>query len=258
MANLVTFSDHYLINGDDLLAQTATLLARDGLATLDGVHTRDAIAELANRMMTIYPHRDSGSDGVTVIDQRAHLAGQLGFAGFGNSAMPPHTDLSAAPLPPRLQILVCSLSGSAGGETVLVDGAGVCADLAQFRPDLLRRLEQPGTVRFADRWAAVFERIGNGRMRIRYRQDGLEHFSSAVRDLVPSLRAVIARRTRLLPLRPGQGYLIDNWRVLHGREAFTGHRRLYRVLGDPTPDLHLPSGIVIAPQPASAASSWES
>ncbi|SEH02393.1 Taurine dioxygenase, alpha-ketoglutarate-dependent [Nonomuraea solani] len=241
------FTSHYVsLASSDGLERAAAMLARDGLVTFDGVHDRRSVVDLASRLLTTWEHRDAGADGVTMIADRGSVADRLGYAGFGTRELHPHTDASALARPPRLVMLVCIQPAESGGESCVVDGAAVYADLAARAPGFLQRLRRPGTVRFGDPgyWGSVFEPTVDGRVTVRLRLDGLEHFTEPVDEAVPVLRAVISRYERDLPLRPGQGYVLDNWRMLHGRREFRGSRLMYRVLGDPVSAWVLPSGFV--------------
>ncbi|GAA2842558.1 hypothetical protein GCM10020220_034490 [Nonomuraea rubra] len=241
------FASHYVsLTSSDGPVRAVEMLARDGLVTFDGVHDRRSVVDLASRLLTMREHRDAGADGVTMIADRGSVADRLGYAGFGHRELGPHTDSSALARPPRLVMLVCVQPADCGGESSVVDGAAVYADLATHAPGLLQALKRPGTVRFGDPgyWGSVFEPTADGRMTVRLRLDGLEHFTEPVDEAVPVLRAMISRHVRELPLRPGQGYLLDNWRMLHGRCEFRGSRLMYRVLGDPVTSCVLPSGFV--------------
>lgn len=54
--------------------------------------------------------------------------------------------------------------------------------------------------------------------------DEVEQFYDAIR----AWNEILTRKDSVLkqPLKPGRALIFDNWRVLHGREAFTGTRRL--------------------------------
>ncbi|MFI7708025.1 TauD/TfdA family dioxygenase [Nonomuraea sp. NPDC049480] len=227
---------------DDALTRTARMLARDGVITFDRVHHRQSVVRLALQLLTPWRHRDADADGVTVISDRGPIATHLGYAGFGARGLEHHTDSSALDLPPRLVMLVCARSADRGGESYVADGATVYRELASQSPELLKALQQPRTARFASHWGSVFETTGDGRMRIRLRLDGVEHFTTPAAEAVPVLRAAIERHTREIALLPGQGYLLDNWRMLHGRRNFRGPRLMYRVLGDPVAGCVLPPG----------------
>ncbi|MEW1844108.1 TauD/TfdA family dioxygenase [Nonomuraea angiospora] len=251
MASHAAFASQYVdLAGDDALTRVARILARDGLVTFDRVYQRQSVVRLALRLLAPWRHRDADADGVTVISDRGSIATRPGYAGFGARGLEPHTDSSALDLPPRLVMLVCARSADCGGESYVVDGAAVYHELASRSPELLKALQQPRTVRFASHWGSVFETVEDGWMRIRLRLDGVEHFTPPVTEAVPVLRAAIERHTREIVLLPGQGYLLDNWRMLHGRRNFRGPRLMYRVLGDPVAGCVLPPGF--APSPGRA------
>ncbi len=57
------------------------------------------------------------------------------------------------------------------------------------------------------------------------------HDDSEIEEFYDALRAwdnVLTRPSEEVwfPLKPGRALIFDNWRVLHGRAAFTGHRRM--------------------------------
>jgi hypothetical protein len=76
--------------------QLVLQLRADGLATFGGVADRAALVAAAGWLMDIYPHRDSGPDGVTVIAGRGDGL-RPGLAGFTSAELRPHTDRSSVP-----------------------------------------------------------------------------------------------------------------------------------------------------------------
>lgn len=71
-----------------------------------------------------------------------------------------------------------------------------------------------------------------------------------VQPHLPDLKAAALRYQQSLPLKPGQGYLLDNERWLHARTAFVGDRVHWRALGNPRFDLdHGFAPALYAPQP---------
>jgi alpha-ketoglutarate-dependent taurine dioxygenase len=217
-------------------------LEGDGLVVFEGVQGRAGVVDLAHRLMRPWQHRDADADGVTVLRDRGALADKPGFAGFGAGELRPHTESSALAVPPRLLMLICGSTADHGGESLIVDGAAVYADLAAD-PEVVARLCEPRSVRFATgRWGSVFTPTADGRWALRLRLDDLAFFTPPVRDVLPALVEAIHRHQRILPLQRSEGYLLDNRRMLHGRRAFTGHRVMYRVLGDLADAVRLPIG----------------
>ncbi|WP_055548700.1 TauD/TfdA family dioxygenase [Streptomyces kanamyceticus] len=207
-----------------------------GLVTLTGIDSRTDALALAAQIMTVIPHRDSDSDGITTIrDTRRHTH-RAGFAGFGNGPLEPHTERSGSPSPPRLMMLVCGQAAHAGGDSVLVDGRAVHADLVTGARAAASALAQPRSAYFGagdGHPSQVFTIYDDDQVAVRLRLDGLARFSPIVQPYLPTLRAAIARHQLLMPMAPGQGYVLDNRRWLHARTAFTGSRVCWRALGEP-------------------------
>ncbi|WP_412542605.1 TauD/TfdA family dioxygenase [Longispora sp. K20-0274] len=243
---LSVFDQHRVtITTDNAADQLAAALARDGLATFDGVFGRGETLRLAGRLLLIVEHRDSDPDGVTFIADRGELARKTGYAGFGTGSLAPHTDGSALRHPPEVVLLVCARPGISGGESLIIDGRAVHADLRANNPDLLGVLDQPHSAYFGtgpSHLGSVFEHPTADRVSLRLRLDELARFTPAIDQRLPELHDTIARHTMVLPLEAGQGYVLANHRMLHGRRAFTGGRAMYRVLGDPLPEHAIPRG----------------
>lgn len=59
---------------------------------------------------------------------------------------------------------------------------------------------------------------------LRFRFDDGIQLSASLVDALPVLRRFIYEYARPIPLKPGQCYIVDNHRFLHGRTSFTGAR----------------------------------
>ncbi|MCZ4102546.1 TauD/TfdA family dioxygenase [Streptomyces sp. H39-C1] len=210
-------------------------LGEDGLVTVAGLSSRTAVLAFASGIMTMVPHRDSESDGLTTIRNAGRLAWRPGFAGFGSGELAPHTERSGIPAPPRLMLLVCARPAEAGGESLLADGRRVHGELLHRQRDAVRALSQPRTAYFGagDGHAGeVFTVHDDATVSVRLRFDGLARFSPLVQPYLPHLRSAVAREQLGLPLLAGQGYLLDNRRWFHARNGFTGNRVCWRALGE--------------------------
>ncbi|MFF3332639.1 TauD/TfdA family dioxygenase [Streptomyces sp. NPDC002888] len=217
-------------------ATIAAQLRDVGLVTLDGLTSRNAVLALANQIMNLVPHRDSDSDGLTTIRDTRRHARRAGFAGFGNGDLDPHTERSGIPNPPRLMLLVCGQTAATGGESLLTDGQAVHTSLFIGGREAGPTLAQPRTAFFGagdGHTTQVFTVHCGQRVSVRLRLDGLARWSPIVLPYLPQLRAAAVRHQIPLALAPGQGYLLDNERWLHGRRAFTGDRLCWRALGHP-------------------------
>ncbi|MFJ4656236.1 TauD/TfdA family dioxygenase [Nocardia sp. NPDC088792] len=233
----------------DWAAGVAAGLAADGLARFDSIRTRAQLVTLGASLGQVVPHRDSGDDGVTTLEHRAGLAHRLGFEGFGTGSLLPHTDRSGVPEPPALLLVVCGRKSVTGGECIAIDGRAVYSDLAENWPGAVEALTQPRTALFggaSGHLGSVFEQAKGGRIRVRYRRDGLVQYSPDITRWLPTLDAAIERHMIRFKLEPGQGYVLHNHRWLHGRSAFTGERIMYRLSLNPHPEFAIPSGFLAA------------
>ena len=230
--------------------RVVTELGERGLVTFTGITGHTELVALARQLMTIRPHRDAGPDGVTVITSTQ--AKDSGYAGFTDSELIPHTDGSGVPDPPGLLLLACQQPAGEGGNTRVADGASIASTLAEQHPAALRALSAPRAAFFGaagGHLGVVLEPVGPGRTRIRLRLDDLAWFSADAAEAVPLLRTTIARHTQTFRLREGEGLLVSNTRWLHGRDSFTGHRTMLRILGDPLPSKRIMPGFA-SPAPA--------
>ncbi|MEW2582916.1 TauD/TfdA family dioxygenase [Streptomyces virginiae] len=211
-------------------------LGTTGMALVSGLTTRAQTLAFAERLMAVVPHRDSDPDGLTTLRNIGRRVAQPGFAGFGSGELLPHTERSSVPQPPRLMLLVCQQPAVSGGSVLLSDGRSIHAHLAEHAPDALEALCRPGTAFYGDgggHASQVFTVHPDGRVTLRLRQDSLAQFSPLVQPYLPDLRRAISAVQHRLLLKAGEGYVIDNHRFLHAREAFDGDRLCLRALGVP-------------------------
>ncbi|MEU9074395.1 TauD/TfdA family dioxygenase [Kitasatospora sp. NPDC048538] len=232
---------------DGAVRERAGAVLRDhGLLRLSRLGGRDDVLLAAGRLMSsLWQHRDADPDGVTVIRDTGRHAGRTGFAGLGRGPLALHTECAQQPDPPRLILLACARAGDEGGESLLVDGQAVLAELASHHPAALDALSADRAAYFGGsggHFAPVLQQLSDGRWRLRLRQDDLARFSPDAEAHLPALRHAIDRNTLRLHLTPGQGVVLDNHRLLHGRTAFSGERLILRALGEPHPALGLGPG----------------
>ncbi|WP_107654088.1 TauD/TfdA family dioxygenase [Nocardia suismassiliense] len=240
----------------DWAAAVAAKLAADGFAPIERISTRTQFVTLGASLGCIIAHRDSDKDGVTTLRDRGPLASKVGFEGFGTGPLPPHTDRSGVTEPPALLLVVCEQKSVTGGYCTAVDGRAVYADLAACDPDVLDALSRSRIALFggaSGHLGSIFEPAQGGRIRIRYRTDGLVKYSPDIMRYLPVLAAAIKRHTILFGLEPGEGYVLHNHRWLHGRTAFTGDRVMYRLSLNPHPEFAIPSGFIRPDLPMAVA-----
>jgi hypothetical protein len=227
------------------LNQLKDRLQRQGVATLTGVSGRSGALRPARRLITITPHRDSDLDGVTTIVPSATAARRAGFAGFSDRELQPHTEGSALSRPPRVLILICLRPAPVGGDSILVDGWQLYADIARTDPAMLTALSTACSTYFGGEGGylgSVFTPAPGDRITVRPRLDDLVRFSPAAAPFRARLDRTVERHARVLRLREGEGFAVLNDRWLHGRTRFTGDRAMLRILGDPLPPQAFPVG----------------
>ncbi|MFF2025030.1 TauD/TfdA family dioxygenase [Streptomyces sp. NPDC058171] len=212
------------------------LLHSQGMVTVEGLDTRTKVLAFARQVMSLVPHRDSDSDGLTTISDRGAASRRPGLAGLGAGELLAHTERSSLPCPPRLMLLVCQQPALSGGDVLLTDGRALHALLLERAPKALETMTLPGTAFYGDGGghpSQVFTRYRGERVSVRLRQDALASFSPLLVPYLPHLRSAIESLQQRITLRAGQGYLIDNSRWLHARTGFRGDRVCLRALGNP-------------------------
>ena len=163
---------------------------------------------------------------------------------YTNIALGAHTDTSYFSEPAGIQMFHCLQHDGEAGETLLVDGFHAAQLLRQDHPqhfDFLCRQHvyheymEPGYHMRSLDTVLKLHPLDGRLVRLRY-----NHYDRAARtamepermaDLyaaLASLSAVVEdpRNELWLKLRPGSILFLDNWRVLHGRAAFTGTRKM--------------------------------
>jgi hypothetical protein len=208
-------------------------LVWQGFALVPNLGDLSDATDLARRLGTVRPHRDANATGATIISAERPSDISAGQA-FTREAMPPHTDGSGVPEPATIIVNVMLSPASRGGSAVLVDGQGVLEDLAREAPDALATLQDPTLFSFgaARLHAAVVDVNRYGRLTLRWRADGALEIAPAARQATSVFGALMLRHARLLALRAGDAYVLDNTRWLHGRSAYSGQRTVARLLVD--------------------------
>lgn len=222
--------------GEEGLAEWLEAIHRHGFCFVEGVPaSADKTEELARRIAYV---RETIFGGFWVFSadmSRADTAYTTGTIG-------PHTDGTYVEDAPGLQLFHCLEFEGEGGESLLIDGFRVAADLAAEDPEayaLLSRVEVPG------QYLEEGIHLRAERPILRHDSAGrLVQVSFNNHDRAPLLlpepemsafyRALGAFWSRLddptyqlrTHLDPGRALIFDNWRVLHGRLGYRGKRTL--------------------------------
>jgi trimethyllysine dioxygenase len=161
---------------------------------------------------------------------------------YTNLELLPHTDGTYSHDAPGLQLLHCLGFVGEGGESTMVDGFRVAAELRERAPEAYRLLS---TVAVPGQYIGDGSHLIAARPVLRHDADGrLVQVSYNTADRAPFLLGAdemvafydALRRFDELTndrslqwrhvLAPGEAMLFDNWRVLHGRTAYTGERTM--------------------------------
>lgn len=210
-------------------------IAEAGFAVVtDLPRGRDAVASLVSRIG--YVRRTVFGD-IWTLERTATAHPD---SAYGEETLEPHTDGSYSHDAPGLQLFVCQQRTGDGGESVLVDGFAVAETLRETAPELFSTLTtvsvpgqyvEPGvhlrasrpTIRL-DEAGAVEQVTFNNYDRAPFhlppdRLHGWYEAYAAFHELVVDRSRWWVRR-----LEPGDALVVDNWRCLHGRMAFSGTR----------------------------------
>ncbi|HEY4333512.1 MAG TPA: trimethyllysine dioxygenase [Ilumatobacteraceae bacterium] len=161
---------------------------------------------------------------------------------YTNLELRPHTDGTYSHDAPGVQLLHCLQFDGTGGESTMVDAFAIAARLRRESPehhDTLSRVIVPGQyigdgahlvaarpVLRHDHTGRLVQVSFNNYDRAPFllAEDEMLAFYAALRafDILANDPALQWRHV----LAPGEAMLFDNWRVLHGRFAYTGVRRM--------------------------------
>jgi gamma-butyrobetaine dioxygenase len=233
-----------VVADDAALRDWLHAIASYGVALLRGVPTAPGEVTRVAALFGFVRETNYGR----LFDVRSVLSpNNLAYTGLGLSC---HTDNPYRDPVPTLQILHCLASSAEGGDSVVVDGFEVAAHLRATAPahfDLLARVPVP--FRFSDAEAdlateqpvlALDVRGDVTAVRLNNRSKAPLRIDPA---LVEGWYAAYRAFARLLEdpawqirfkLQPGDLFVVDNRRVLHGRTAFagTGQRHLQGCYAD--------------------------
>ncbi len=161
---------------------------------------------------------------------------------YTNIELLPHTDGTYSHDAPGLQLLHCLAFDGEGGQSTMVDGFRIAAELRSGQPD---HYETLSTVQVPGQYIGDGAHLMASRPVFRHDQSGelvqvsfnnadrapfllpaddMERFYAALRAFEALANDHRLQWRRVNP--PGDAMLFDNWRVLHGRTAYTGHRHL--------------------------------
>ena len=225
-----------VMTSDEGVIDWLTTVARYGFCIAQGTpHTLEATEELIDRLGYVR-HTIFGG----FWDFEADLS--KADTAYTNLELRPHTDGTYSHDAPGMQVLHCISFDGTGGESSIVDGFLIADKLKASSPE---HYETLSTVAVPGQYIGDGSHLMAARPVFRHDHTGtLCQVSFNNSDRAPFLlpademtafydaaRAfeTLANDHRLQwrhVLRPGEALLFDNWRVLHGRAAYSGRRHL--------------------------------
>ena len=220
---------------DETLARGVGLLCRYGYLVLrGGVIDRDRAAGFARRLgyvrHTIFGGMWDLAPDLTEHADTAYTSVYLG----------PHTDGTYSHDAPGLQFFLCLEAAPEGGESLLVDGFAIAAEMADNDPDgyaTLASIPVPGRYLESGVHLRAERPVLRSDPRGALDQVSFNNYDRAPFLLPPDLErrfyqaygrfaelAADPSRRAAITLTPGDILVFDNWRTLHGRNAFVGPR----------------------------------
>jgi len=231
-ANTITRFDYSsVLTNDAIAASMITEFERTGLVLLRHVPTKtNEVERFANHLAYV---REIAFD--RVADIRVKVDPYT--LGFTSQALPMHTDCSGYSWPPNVMLFHCLSNDVAGGASCYVDGAAVVEQLRIRDPEALRLLS---TYKVSFRLYSNQSETLSHSLLITLNDDGslailrYANWTTQPLSTVPfnqvtawydayrTFAELINDPANMITHRcePGEAFLIDNHRVLHGRTAF--------------------------------------
>lgn len=207
------------------------ILSSRGWVRLVEVQSGSEVLSLCREFGTAWAHRDADERGVTTLTNlNRHSVGDRGFSA---EALPLHTDASSEALPPELVLLWCDAPPATGGNSVLSDGLEIYRILSNEDRNTIATLEAPCQTLLGGgkmRISPLFDCVRKGWRFLRHRRDELVSVVPGASAAVARFIEVSDRLSVTFSLNRGEGYILNNGRILHGREAYSGVRTAHRIL----------------------------
>ena len=215
----------------------AGVLKEEGFITFESIFSPEQLVAFANNFGRLILHRDSDEFGVTTITPREVDGNLTSDLGFTNQELMLHTDGTAVVKPADYLALYCSKPAIDGGASILLDSRKLLGVLAQEYPELLQQLFTPNSAIFGDpkgehHIGSIFSKNTDGNITIRFRTDQGGFYTAPLATQMVNLIKIMEDLSFKFDLKEGQGYLVNNHRVLHARTSFIGTRVMHRVLID--------------------------
>lgn len=217
-------------------------LNRDGVAIVKNMPTQPG--ELKNFAERLFGYALPTAYGQTFTIQARSDPNNLAYSSLGLQL---HTDLPYYQVPPPIQLFHCIQQAHTGGGNIFADGIGAAEKLRATEPELFARLAAR-PVQFQDStptWELHAEHPtielskGGEVSRVHFNERARDSWHQWQRsdDLEETDKFYLAlskyeelledpKEALRITLEPGEMSVIDNWRLLHSRDAFAGERWL--------------------------------
>ncbi len=203
---------------------------------------RTEFLALSRYFGSIIHHEHSEADGIVPV---APLNHHPEYVNTTNKELLPHTDGSFALQPPKVVAMQCEVAAASGGLTTFVEAQWIYETLKQRDPEGLETLFRPDalTVKRSNRVATkpIFQRCSD-RVEMVFRADSAARVTIAppcvtAFETIKTLAQDPANQL-CFQMQPGDIFVFDNTRILHGRTAFAegDDRRLNRLWFDGKPE----------------------
>lgn len=203
---------------------------KNGYTIINDINTIDEFVSLASSLGSLVVQKDAEECKPYVLVSEKNQINKLGFSQQG---LFPHTDRSVLMNPPDLVLLWCQQPADEGGESLFVDMRHILEQLKTENFYLYQEMME-ATAIFSDEnhsdfnFSNIFYKEGSSTY-IRFRHDNFIFLSPRYFKTYEKLINLINKNTIHFKLLKGEVVILNNKRVLHGRNEFLGHRVLYRL-----------------------------
>lgn len=224
-----------VIGGDDMNALLGGL-ARDGFVVLG--NTPCSMASVDEVVKKIGYVRETIFGGLWEFEANEDMADSA----FTPKELRPHTDGTYSHDAPGLQMLLCMEYDAIGGDSIMVDGLRIADEIRRNDPALFDAMTRIGVTGLYKGDGVMLRaqrpifRLGNDGEIAQvtfnnYDRDTVRLNSTDMAALYAGIRAFdnLANAPDYqwrYQLKPGEMLVFDNWRILHGRGAFQGRRKM--------------------------------
>jgi alpha-ketoglutarate-dependent taurine dioxygenase len=205
-------------------------LRTHGAAIITGSpNSKAALMEFGRAFGEIVKHPHSDDDGLTMINFNPAVAQSASGLGFLQGELILHTDRTSDLIPPDFIITMCSQASEIGGACKLADTRSILDFIKKNHPDAHDILHSVHCVFGETLTCSPVVSTNHDHTIVRFRYDSLGFYPPTTWDAITVFRQMAEGEAQTFSLVPGQMYIADNHRVLHGRTAYVGERRMMRL-----------------------------